>query len=594
MHGFFKQALRIDLGNRVSQAETLGDAYLRASMGGKGLGTQLLLDNNPAGVDPFSPESCLVLALGPATDSPIHGSCRHGIFAKSPLTGLYGESYAGGSAAIAMSRAGYDAYILQGAADTPLWLEITDQGVLFHSAEDLWGLDTFETEAALRRRVAAKSPGILVIGPAGENCVRFAVVKNDGWRVSGRTGMGAVLGSKKIKALVFHGSRRRPFADPDGLKAYARENLKQYKEHPVTQTYRNYGTPVMVDLLNEVGGFPSRYWSQGSVAQRENINAASIAERCDPTPKACRTCFLACGKQVQVQQGRHKGLRLEGPEYETIYALGGLCMIDQIEEIVYLNDLCDRMGLDTMSAGNLAAFAVEAKRRGKIEIEIDYNQPDQIAALLKRIVRRQGIGGLLAEGIRPASEELGLEDLAVHVKGLEPSGYDPRALKGMGLAYAVADRGACHLRTTFYKPELSGVIDPDQIEEKAALFIDFEDRCTLFDTFILCRFYRDLYPWEELGRMMTLTTGEGMDKAALQALAARVTDSARRFNLREGLRVTDDWLPKRLLSEALPDGRRITAQDLRTLVDDYYRLRGWSDSGQLPAVTAPETGDAKE
>jgi aldehyde:ferredoxin oxidoreductase len=188
---------------------------------------------------------------------------------------------------------------------------------------------------------------------------------------------------------------------------------------------------------------------------------------------------------------------------------------------------------------------------------------------------------LLAEGIRPASEELGLEDIAVHVKGLEPSGYDPRALKGMGLAYAVADRGACHLRTTFYKPELSGFIDPDQIEDKATMFIDFEDRCTLFDTLILCRFYRDLYPWEELGNMIALTTGENMDKAELQQLASRVTDRARQFNLREGLRQSDDWLPKRLLKETLPDGRRIASEDLRQLVDDYYRLRGWQADGQL-------------
>jgi aldehyde:ferredoxin oxidoreductase len=223
MFGFFKQTLTLDVGNRTSQAETLSDASLSACMGGKGLGTQLLLNRNPIGVDPFSADSHMVLALGPATDSPIHGSCRHGMYAKSPLTGLYSESYAGGSAAIAMSRVGYDAYVIKGGADCPIWLEITDQGVFFHDAEDLWGLDTFETEAALRKKVAANSPGILVIGPAGENCVRFAVIKNDGWRVCGRTGMGAVLGSKKIKAVVFHGSRKRPFADPDGLKAYAKE-----------------------------------------------------------------------------------------------------------------------------------------------------------------------------------------------------------------------------------------------------------------------------------------------------------------------------------------------------------------------------------
>jgi aldehyde:ferredoxin oxidoreductase len=278
-------------------------------------------------------------------------------------------------------------------------------------------------------------------------------------------------------------------------------------------------------------------------------------------------------------------LKLEGPEYETIYAFGGLCMIDQIEEIVYLNDLCDRLGMDTMTSGNLAAFAIEANRRGKIALAIDYNQPDQIAALLKKIVLRQDVGGLLAEGIRPASEELGLEDIAVHVKGLEPSGYDPRALKGMGLAYAVADRGACHLRTIFYKPELSGLIDPDQIEDKAAMFIDFEDRCTLFDTLILCRFYRDLYPWEAVGNIFDLTTGKNMDKAELRQLASRVTDSARQFNLQEGLRQSDDWLPKRLLKETLPDGRQLASTDLRQLVDDYYRLRGWQADGQLKGET---------
>jgi aldehyde:ferredoxin oxidoreductase len=580
MFGFFKKLLSLNVSDQTSRAEVLDAAHLEADMGGKGLGSRLLLDRNPVGVDPLAPESHLVMALGPATDSPIHGSCRHGLFAKSPLTGLYSESYAGGSAAIAMSRTGFDAFDITGAADRPLWVEITDQGVLFHDAGDLWGLDTFETETALRKRVAARSPAVLTIGPAGESQVRFAVVKNDGWRVCGRTGMGAVLGSKKIKAMVFHGRQRRPFADPAGLKAWAKDKLKTLKDHPVTQAYRNFGTPMMVDLLNKAGAFPSRYWSTGSVAHVDKINAQSIKTHCKPRPKACRTCFLACGKTVAVQHGRHQGLTLEGPEYETIYAFGGLCMIESIEEIVFLNDLCDRLGLDTMTAGNLAAFAIEASRRGKIDFSIDYNQPDRIAALFRKIVLRQDVGGLLAEGIRPASEELGLEEIAVHVKGLEPAGYDPRVLKGMGLAYAVSDRGACHLRTTFYKPELAGMIDPDQIEDKAELFVDFEDRCTLFDTLILCRFYRDLYPWEELGQIFSLTTGKTMAQTELQALAGRVVTNARTFNLREGMRAGDEWLPRRFLKEALPDGRQVAAEDLKRLIQDYYRLRGWSKPGE--------------
>ena len=585
MYGFFQQVLTLNASTQTHVAEPLGSELLSAGMGGKGLGTQLLLNRNPAGVDPFSPESHLILALGPATDSPVHGSCRHGFFAKSPLTGLYSESYAGGSAAIAMSRTGYDAFDITGASERPVWIEVSDEGVTFHPADDLWGLDTFATEAALRKRVTAKSPAVLTIGPAGENRVRFAVIKNDGWRVCGRTGMGAVLGSKKIKALVFHGSRRRPFADPEGLKAYAKEKLKALKDHPVTQAYRTWGTPMMVDVLNKAGAFPTRYWSAGTAEHYEKINAQSIRDRCKPKPHACRTCFLACGKSLVVQEGRHQGLTLEGPEYETIYAFGGLCMIDQIEEIVYLNDLCDRLGIDTMTAGNIAAFAIEASRRGKIDLPIDYNQPDAIAALLKKIVLRQDVGGLLAEGIRPASEELGLSDIAVHVKGLEPAGYDPRALKGMGLAYSVSDRGACHLRATFYKPELAGMIDPDQITDKAALFIDFEDRCTLFDTLILCRFYRDLYPWEELEQIFALTTGERLAQPDLQALASRVTTSTRRLNLREGLKPGDDWLPRRLLKEALPDGRSIAQSDLKQLIDDYYRLRGWDADG-LPDSSA--------
>jgi aldehyde:ferredoxin oxidoreductase len=579
MHGFFQRLLAVDLSNRSWRAEPLGEAATRRYLGGKGLGTQLLLERNPTGVDPFSPDNRFVIGLGPATDSPIHGSCRHGIYAKSPLTGFYAESYSGGSAAIAMSRTGYDAFVLEGAADAPVWLEVSEDAVHFHPADDLWGRDTHATEAAVKKRLGISGAGILVIGPAGENRVRFAVVKNDRWRVSGRTGMGAVLGSKKVKAIAFHGGRSRPHADPAALKSYAREMLKEMKDHPVTEAYRNRGTPMMVDLLNSVGGFPTRYWSAGRLEGWEQINADAMAARCRPRPKACRTCFLACGKRIEIQSGRHRGLQLEGPEYETLYAFGGLCMIDQIEEIAFLNDLCDRLGIDTISAGNLAAFAVEAARRGKIQEPIDYGEPDQVAALLNKIVRREGIGGLLAEGIRPASEELELAEIAVHVKGLEPAGYDPRVLKGMGLAYAVSDRGACHLRSTFYKPELSGMIDPDRIDGKAELFVDFEDRCTLFDALVLCRFYRDLYPWEALSDIIAMTTGMRMAKPELRALAGRITDSTRRFNLGEGLTAADDRLPRRLLNQALPEGGRVTEQEVGTLVADYYRIRGWDRDG---------------
>ncbi len=585
MKGFFKRILTIDLSGKTTTVEPLDDEILRRYLGGKGLATHLLLERNPAGVDPLAPENHLIFALGPATDSAIYGSCRHGIFAKSPLTGFYGESYSGGRLATPMSRTGYDAIIVKGASDTPVWLEISDTDVIFHPADDLWGKDTYETEQQVRERTNADKPGVMVIGPAGENLVRFAVVKNDGWRVAGRTGMGAVFGSKKLKAVSFYGEQRREYADPDGIKAYAKQMLKDLKDHAATQTYKNHGTPVMVGVLNNAGAFPTRYWSEGKAEHWEKINAQSMKDECNPRPMACRTCFMACGKHVEIQNGRHKGLELEGPEYETIYSFGGLCMIDRIDEIIYLNDLCDRLGIDTITGGNMAAFAIEASRRGKIAESLDYGQPEQVAETLRKIVRREGIGDLLAEGIKPASAALGLEDIAVHVKGMEPAGYDPRGLKGMGLAYAVSDRGACHLRSTFYKAELSGMIPPDQIADKAEMFIDFESRCTLFDCLILCRFYRDFYPWEELGKVIALTTGLEMDKGELAELAARVTDNTRRFNIREGLTVEDDRLPRRFVKEKLADGRGITEDELLIMVRDYYRLRGWDENG-IPPLAA--------
>ncbi len=586
MKGFFNRLLVIDVSNRTADTQPLSDDLLRTGLGGKAMAGQLLLDHNPAGVDPLVPENHLILALGPVTGSPLYGSCRHGIFSKSPLTGAYAESYSGGKAAVAMNRSGYDAVMIRGAADSPVWLEISDAGVVFHAADDLWGMETYATEDAVRERLGKRRPGVLAIGPAGEKQVRFAVVENDYWRSAGRTGMGAVLGAKKIKALAFHGSARRSMAHPDEAKQYAREMFQRLKHHAATEAYRNQGTPMMVALLNGAGGFPTRYWSAGEYDRWRQIDADSMNRRCKVQSRACMTCFLACGKYTEVLEGRHRGLKVEGPEYETIYAFGGLCMIDSIEEIAWLNDTCDRLGLDTITAGNLCAFAIEASRRGKITDALEYGRPQQVNDLLHKIARREGIGDLLADGIRSAAAELDLEDLAIHVKGLEPPGYDPRALKGMGLAYAVSDRGACHLRATFYKPELAGLIDPKQIEGKAEMFIDFEDRCTLLDCLIMCRFYRDFYLWEEISRLLELTTGEVPDKPQLQRLAAQVTDNTRRFNLREGLTAADDRLPARFFREKLPDGQSISEPELHTLVQDYYRLRGWDAQGRPPAPTA--------
>jgi aldehyde:ferredoxin oxidoreductase len=339
------------------------------------------------------------------------------------------------------------------------------------------------------------------------------------------------------------------------------------------------GTTMMVALMNTVGAFPAKYWSQGSCAHWEQISGETFHKEHEVKPQACAKCFMACGRLARISKGRHKGLQIEGPEYETIYAFGGLCMVADMGEIAYLNDLCDRLGMDTITAGNLCALAIEAKLRGKIDDDIEYGAADKIGALIERIARQEGSGDILAEGIVPTAQKWGMESLAVHVKGLEPAGYDPRVLKGMGLTFATSPRGACHLRTTFYKPELAGLIPPDQIEDKAELLTDYEDRLNIFDTLILCRFYRDLYAWEELEKLIRMVTGMAVTKAELRDKAAAIATMTRNFNLREGLKPEDDLLPARLHKEKLPSGHALTSEEMAYLLKDYYLQRGWDENG---------------
>jgi len=588
MDGFFNLMLRIDMTQQSFEMIKLPDSLLGSKLGGKGLATHLLLEYNPGGVDPLSSGNHLVFAVGPVSKTAIWGSCRHGVFTKSPQTGCYSESYSGGAAAESMSAVGFDAVMIHGAAAGPVWLEVCEETVYFHPADDLWGLDTYTTEDRVKawlkdNRPQAKKPGVVCIGPAGENQVTFAVIENDYWRSAGRTGVGAVLGSKQIKAVAFWGSRRRTMADEGLVKAFAKELAKGAKDNPGVTAYKTMGTPMLVDIMNTAGGFPTEYWRKGKAEHAHKINAKALHERCDVKPHACLKCFMACGRLATVKQGRHKGLTVEGPEYETIYAFGGLCKIDSIEEIIHLNDMCDRLGIDTITAGNLAALTIEAARQGKIDMAIGYNDVDAIAALLENIALRRDIGAVLARGIRFTADQWGMQDQAIHVKGLEPAGYDPRVLKGMGLAYGTSDRGACHLRATFYKPELAKMIDPEQIQGKADMFAEWEDRLTIFDALILCRFYRDMYQWEQLETIIKGTTGLALDSRSMRAIATRISNDTRRFNLREGLSAADDQLPPRFYKEPLPESNKVIHKSqMAQLLKEYYAARGWNEKGEPP------------
>jgi aldehyde:ferredoxin oxidoreductase len=448
MRGFFNIALRIDVSQRAFEIESIPDSLLKTTLGGKGLATHLLLKYNLPNVDPLGPENHLIFATGPVTKTALWGSCRHGVYTKSPLTGCYAESYSGGTAAESMAATGADAIMVYGVSEEPVWLEIAENSVLFHPAGYLWGLDTYRIEDKVKawlkeHRPEAKKAGVVTIGPAGENQVAFAVIENDYWRSAGRTGVGAVMGSKKIKAIAFWGNRSKEIADPERMKQFAADLAKVSKDNPGVNAYKTFGTPMLED-----------------------------------------------------------------------------------------------------------------------------------------IAARRGIGDTLARGIRVAADEWNLQAHAIHVKGLEPAGYDPRVLKGMGLAYGTSDRGACHLRTTFYKPELTGMVDPSRIEGKAKVFAEWEDRLTLFDTLIICRFYRDLYQWEQLSSIIAAATGLDLGTEEMRAVAARVSSNIRRFNLREGLTATDDRLPIRFTTEALPESNSLISEDeMQVMLKEYYAERGWDDSG---------------
>jgi aldehyde:ferredoxin oxidoreductase len=584
MFGYYKRILTIDLTTRSASIEPVADQVLAECFGGKGLATHLLLERNKPGVDPLSPDNHLIFSTGSFCGGRLWGGSRYGVYTKSPLTGFYAESYSGGKVPEAIDSTGFDAILLTGRAAAPVVLTITPDGVEFHVAGKLWGTDsmTAETEAIAKfapNTSGYRKPGAVTIGPAGENMVKFALIANDKWRCAGRTGVGAVMGAKLVKAIVFQGDRKREYFDTVGVAQYAKEFAAKNSGHPGVKAYKAMGTTMMVSLMNTAGAFPAKYWSLGSCEHWEKISGEQYHQDHEIQPHACAKCFMACGRKAKIKKGRHTGLEIEGPEYETIYSFGGLCMVDDMAEIAHLNDLCDRLGMDTITAGNLCGLAIEAKARGKIDFDIEYGNVDQIASLVQMMSAREGIGDILADGIIPASRTWGLEDIAVHVKGLEPAGYDPRALKGMGLTFGTSPRGACHLRTTFYKPELSGLIPPEQIEDKAKMLIEYEDRLNVFDTLVLCRFYRDLYSWEELEQILCLVTGQPSAKSDLLKVARNIVNMTRTFNLREGLEARDDRLPKRLHKEALPSGKSLTAAEMEYMLQDYYRLRGWNEAG---------------
>jgi len=575
--------LRIDLTTRTSREETVPPELIKELIGAKGIGTHYLCEEVGPEVDPLSRRAKLIFAIGPMAGTTMLGSNRYGLFFVSPLTGAYCECYSGGNLTPQFAKTGYKIVIVEGKADGHVYLEISEEGVAFHSADDLWGLDAYESEDKIVERTAHKKAQACVIGQAGENLVRFACVNNNKWHQLGRGGPGAVFGSKNLKGIVWHGDKKVDVARPDAYKVVVREMVENTKDHPAVAAYQRGGTLNMVRIMNGANAFPTRYWRKGMLETFERLTVETMLAEHGTKNESCPPCVMRCVKHNHVFEGRHKGLEIEGPEYETAYVFGGLCEIDDLAEVMWLNDLCDRYGVDSMTAGNLCALAIEASQRGLIDERMEFGDPDCVGDFLTKMCLREGIGDIWAEGVLRVEKEYGLEGVAVHVKGMEPAGYDPRAMKGMGLGFATATRGACHLRATIYKAELAGILDPQALEGKAAVYCDWEDRLTIMDTLLYCRFYRDLVPWPYITAVVNAAIGADHSEDDMHRIANRIVTMSHDFNAARGIGRESERLPHWVSDKPMEDEGALTfpQAEMEYMLADYYRIRGW---GGLPPL----------
>ncbi len=559
---------RIDLTKRCVKISDVPRELEESYIGGKGIAAKLLF-SVPSRIDPFHPDNVLVFGIGPLTGIPFPGSSRMIAVFKSPLTFGYGESMCGGFIGYEMKKTGIDFLYITGKAENPIYIVVDDQDIEIKNADHLWGKDCYETEDILRKDEGGE---IVCIGPAGENLVRFACACHRRGRQFGRCGIGAVMGSKKLKAIVVRGSGRIEVADPRGLEELRERVMEEVVKK--LESMRRYGTVAISYLTNEVGALPTRYWQEGSFPEFEKVSPESLNMYL-VRHSSCYACPVACGKIRSVD-----GLEVEGPEYETFFALGPLCYISDPKIIIKANELCDRLGLDTISTGNVVAFYMALSEAGEVEERVRFGDGEGMLELIKKIAYRVGIGDVLAEGVRIAAEKLHVKSIEpIHVRGLEPPGYDPRALYGMALGYATSQRGACHLRSCAYRINLAGIRSPQSPEGQAEAVKDYEDLYCVVDSLILCRFLCvpgiGLY-WNDLAELYRAATGREITVEKLKEIGERIWNTTREFNLREGLRDIEP-LPETYFKPLRHRGREIVLrkEDFEKMIEEYRKLRGW-------------------
>jgi aldehyde:ferredoxin oxidoreductase len=601
MLGWHGKALRVDLTNEKISVEEIDPRVAKDFLGGRGWAIKYLYDEVIPTVAPLAPENKLIFGTGPLTGTPVPTGNRYMVVTKSPLTSALSCSNSGGVFPTEMKRTGFDMFILEGKAARPVYLWVNDDQAEIRPADHIWGKDTHETEDIILAETDAKAK-VASIGPAGERLVRVAAIINDKHRAAARSGVGAVMGSKNLKAVVVRGTRKTVLAESERMRELCRQVRDEVREAVKKGSSLNlYGTAYVPPITNEMGVLPTRNFQTGIFEGAGNIDGHVLREKYLVRPKPCHGCPIACGRDSQVDEPeKYKGAG-EGPEYETIASLGSACGIGDLAAITKANYLCNELGLDTISTGVTIACAMELYEKGflpeaDVGIPLRFGDADAVIDLIKKTAYREGLGDLVAEGSYRLAEKYGHPEFSITAKKQEFPGYDPRGSKGMGLLYATSNIGASHMAGDLAYAEVFGVpekIDPLTIEEKPRLIKRFQDAFTVIDAAGLCVFLSvrylfdpcvDLWP-TRLTQLMNFATGAGYTEEAILRAGERIFNLERLFLIKAGFTKEDDTLPKRMLEEPMPEGpAKGHVVELGVMLPEFYELRGWDENG----VPTPE------
>lgn len=596
MYGWMGKVLRVNLSRRSYTVEDLDPSLAKEFIGGRGLAVKILFDEGIPTVDPLSPDNKLVFAVGPLTGTRGVSSCRYMVVTKSPLTGAIASSNSGGQFGVRMKSAGYDLIIFEGKAPEPVYLDLTSGEVQIKPAKHLWGKNTHETEDLIRSEFTDKSEAnktsLASIGPAGERLVLFSSVINDKHRAAARSGVGAVMGSKNLKAIVAGGDRTVMLADPKGFEQSVALTRKMVKESKGMQSLSEYGTPFLVDLVTVAGIHPAKNFQGGVFNEADKINGDSMKQSIVVGHKACLYCPIGCGRRTRITSGNttREG---EGPEYETIAMLGVCCGVSDLVAIAEAGYICNELGLDTISTGGTIACAMELYERGVLtEKEVGYplrfGDGKALVRITEEIGKRQGFGDVLAEGSYRVAKKYGRPEVAMATKKQELPGYDPRGIKEKGLAYATTNRGACHMRARTLYAELEHALSSDG---RASLIKGGQDYFAIIDSSGVCCLTRGVITLDHFLPVLESATGAGYDRESLLRAGERIWNQERLFNLKAGLTKNDDSLPNRILKDPMPVGpAEGHVVDLEAMLSEYYQARGWDKNGVITQDKLLELG----